>query len=450
MLINYKILGDKVIPGVPNYAFEALRSACSIVDPEESEQIWAYSRAIANQPIIAGKRVWYHLRLKTGDDAYISLNPGEYRTTRPHNAEDIVLPMPDAPEGDTLVGRMEAVLGFLQTTSIDQSQVDHVSAMLRDFTGERATTESGAEVFAAADKALRDESGDSQQIVDDLYGYGIVQLSMPLVEFSASMALLRLQAMMGRWCALPDASLPFTASGSPYREPNRHFVDYVNTVADGEDRGMLESVLAEIGNEGYREAGGEVKKGLNSPSMVSLSRHLVRADHHYWIALMTAKAAERVKISPALQYRVVQAEEGCVCTQTGVFSPMRFLFQDWHNDPKSIASDLAGGIPESSILFKMSSPIWPCFTRKFARVLFAHARLFLPGSQFDQGLKELLELENEYANTAGSSDVNFERGWIDSLLLMAYRKIGDPQLTRAYAARIAGQFIVQKAMARER
>ena len=405
---------------------------------------------MASQPFIAGKRVWYHVRLKTGDDAYISVNPGEYRSTQPHGAEDIVLPMPDAPEGDTLVGRSEAVLGFLHTTSIDQSQVDHVSAMLHDFTGARTSTERGAEVFAAADKALRDENGDSQQIVDDLYGFGIVQLSMPLVEFSASMALLRLQAMMGRWCALPDVGLPFSTSGSPYLEPNQHFVDYVNTLADSEDRGMLESVLAEIGNEGYREAGGEVKKGLNSPSMVSLSRHLVRAEHHYWIALMAAKAADRVKISPALQYRIVQAEEGYVCTSTGVFSPMRFLFQNWHDDPKSIASELVDRVPESSILFKMSSPIWPCFTRKFARVLFAHARLLLPDSQFDQGMKELLELEKDYGEAARSSDVEFERGWIDSLLLMAYRKIGDEEMTRSYAARIAGQFIVQKAMARER
>ena len=65
---------------------------------------------------------------------------------------------------------------------------------------------------------------------------------------------------------------------------------------------------------------------------------------------------------------------------------------------------------------------------------------------FEEGLNELHELELSYAQST-SLNVGFERGWIDTALLMAYKRKGDGERITRYAVKIAEQLVVTHALA---
>jgi hypothetical protein len=431
-----QILANQLIPGVDKYALVSLKAACSVLDPEMSEERWALTRVLNEQPMIDGKRVWYQFAGGSIGDCYISVHPGEHRTDRPNGLNDIVLTPPPPPADDTLTRRLLALVDFARTFSIHKEEVDDVATTVRDFAAKR-TSPYGAELFAQASDQVREGRGNRQELTQALYYEGLLNHTMPLLQFSAAMALFQLQAMTGQWVD-PEQR-------NPYLEPIGSLNGFMRAVAASEHRRDLEKALAMVGNNCYRDGGESVKSAINSPSLVALSRHLVNACHQYLTALFVARNIQREKLNTSLNYRLIQADEGYACAQSGIFNPADFLFNDPEGEARGIARAIASGKPEANLTFFLSTPFWPRYTKRFARTLVAQARTLL-ASQLEQGIRELHELEKEYGEALGE-EVEFERGWIDSALLRAYRVLGDEERVKRYATRIAGRLVVLMALA---
>jgi hypothetical protein len=101
MAENYKIFNDELIPGTADYALHSVRAACSVVDPERTEKAWRIVRAIACHRESSGNRVWFRITYPEGDQAFISINPGEHRTVQPTGGNDVVVELPPASSDDT-------------------------------------------------------------------------------------------------------------------------------------------------------------------------------------------------------------------------------------------------------------------------------------------------------------------------------------------------------------
>lgn len=448
MTTALKLFNGRMIPGVDRYSMAALQAACTVLDPRMSELSFGETRAMATQPDIPGKTVWYRVRRPEREDTYINVNPGEYRTTMPDGENDLVLEMPEPPPGDTLVGRLSALLNFSRKYSFYTSHVQSLAATLDEFSSGYPSIERGAALFTTAGELLRDGKGDRQKLTHDLYRQGLLEHAMPLMQFSAAMALFQIQAMTGLWIEFGPETSAVQARANPYLQPSESLRGFVRTIAHSENHQNLVENLALTGNSCYRDAGASVKAALDADSMISLCDSLVLGAHQYFVALLVGRIAELEAISVPLHYRTVQADEGYACTQSGIMHPATFLFEEFESEPSRIATLAFDGAKKPDILFTLCSPFWPRFTRKFAKTLIATAKILRPNPQFDQALQELHELDLAYAHSP-SLNTDFERGWIDTALLKAYHLKGDEERVKHYAVSIAGKLIVMQGLAKE-
>lgn len=445
---RYKIFADKVIFGTADYALNRVQAACRILDKDRAENAWRLVQGLAHAPQIPGKRVWYRIPHPDDQDSFISVHPGEYRKSRPTSGDDMILELSETSSSDTLANRLLALLDLCREDILDQSEIESLAIVVKHFTKKRPSSREGVELFANADQLTRSGDGNRHELTQRLFDECLLRYKLSLVEFSAAMTLFQLQAMMGQWIEQKRLRIFGKKYSQAYEDVFRSFFNYVHTLAASEHRQKLVEQLAEIGNVNYADAAAHVKNALNAPSLTSSTTSLVLGAHQYFIALLVVRAAERTSLSAPFRYKLVQAEEGYACTQTGLFSSISFLFNDPDDEPNRIARLLASGVSERRILLNLCSPFWPCFTKTFARVLIATARL--QGSQFNRGLTELHNFEQEYGQVAFPQNVNFESGWIDHALLNAYRRTGNQERTRYYATRIAGQLIVTRALSGRR
>jgi len=366
----------------------------------------------------------------------------------PSGDNDIVLELPPPTPGDTLLARLSAILSFSRQNSFHASEVSSVATSLEAFSSGHQSNQKGAALFAAANDLLRDGKADRDPLTQSLYQQALFEHAMSLMDFSAAMVLLQIQAMTGLWIeSIPPPSAD-QAPVNPYLDPLRSLRSFVLAVADSENREELVKALALTGNTLYVDAGSSVRAALDADSMISLCRSLLLATHQYHVAHIVSRVSELHELNLPLHYRVVQAEEGYACTQVGIMHPATFLFEDFDTEPSRIAALTHNGVQKANILFTLCSPIWPCFTRKFAKVLMATAKTLRPNDEFDEGLKELHELDLSYAQS-NSMTAGFERGWIETALLHAYRMKGDEERTRFYARSIAAKLLLTRVLAEE-
>lgn len=450
MATDPRVFADVLIPGADEYATASLVAACSVQSPNSSEDTWAMVRALLEQPRSDGAAVWYGGTYPSGEEFYLNIDPGEFRMDRPTGPHDIVLEMPKARLDDSLANRLQIMLNYVETFTLEKGNVNQLIATLTSFRAKDQVPHSGVKMFTDAAKLIQSDVGNGQSRLSNLYHLGLVEHRMPLVHFSAAMALLQLQLITNRWIEPKKHWLFFRKAVNPYLNPYQAFCDFVYSLAATEDRPLLVSALTEMGKIYFNDARASVAAGLNTISMVSHCRSLFAGAHQFWIALMVARINQRLDLNVPLQYRQIQANEGFTCAQTGIMAAVRFLFEHPESEPKRIAGKLDLGITESEIEMYVSSPFWPCFTYTFFQILLAQAKTLRAGPRFEEGLRELLALESKFASASSEDKIELERGWIDSALQNAYMQCGNQEKAQSYAVRIVGKILVQKTLAKSR
>jgi len=430
--MRYEVFQDKLIPGSAEYAMKVMLAACSLLTPALAEESWRMVSAVKHQPFVAGKRVWTRLMLG-GQECFISIRPGEFRKSRPQGQETLILEAQETDAEDTVANRLEALLRFLRRYSIDREEVRQVEIFYSAFVNGR-TVEGWALMFARMHVQVQSGNGDITKLIQELSVAGLYEHRVPLTEFSDAWALLNLQYMTGMWMENEIEAM--------YEEPMQSFQNFVYSAAHTDDREMLISKLAELGNRNYLDGITSVKEGLAAASLLQLADALSRGASQFLIARLVAHVNDNLELKVLLKYKAVQAEEGYACTQTGIMAPVRFLFEDMEEESKDIAAELMEGSSEEEVRFKRCSPLWPCFTRRFTSVLITSAKTLYGNGSVEEGIAELLTL------VEGSEGASmFERAWMDFALLKAYKKQGHEEQVERYATRIAGQVVVMRVLA---
>jgi hypothetical protein len=260
------------------------------------------------------------------------------------------------------------------------------------------------------------------------------------------MALLQLQAILGRWIDLRPKHFWSSKPGSPYENPSRAFLEYVKAIADLPDRAELTQQLTSIGNLNYTSAVASIKRAINGGSLRTLLKQLELGFHQYSIAYIVARAVHSAGLESALRYTVTQAEEGFVCAHSGLIEPLSFVFDKPDDLPSYFIERLTAGVSDSELITAYSSPVFPLFTKSFVRVLVASGRTLGSGETFNRGLDDLKALESTYSQAPLAIDTPFENGWISLALLKAYKKQGNTVMAKAYATRVATMLVVEKSV----
>jgi len=432
-----EVFGGMVTVGSALYALAGVRAACSLYNPRDTEQALRTVLALGQLPSVADKRVWGHFARADGSDSFISTSPGEYRTVRPDSNEDLVVELSHADSEAILADRLRAILSYCQKYIPPGPEIESLRVTVDNFTTNRQILRNDAGPFDSVDNMARQGKGNWPELVQGLFREVLLEHKMTVVDFSISMALIQLQAMMGQWIEQNEGT---------YKHPMKSFRSYTHTLAASSDRDRLAKQLQQLGNGNYIDAGPSVKQALNQDSLIEFIKLLVVGVHQYFVARLVASTMSRESLNLPLVYKSVQAEEGYTCATTGISYPLTFVFSVPDTEPTQISRSLSARVQESSVLYGISSPLWPVFTKKFAGILLATAKTLLPHS-FAHGLSELHRYENEYEKMSPVINVEFERGWIAHALLKAYRLTGNEARTKSYAAKIAAEMLMRRAFA---
>jgi hypothetical protein len=444
------IFGDVLISGTADYAITALRAALKVMDPVLVERYWRQTRGISGQPVINGKRVWTRFRYPDGNDSFISLYPGEHRTTRPSGPEDLILEFEEGPEADSVRDRLTRALDSL-ADRCPKSEIEELRKLVPEYSSPLGHSVELIKRFDEADALLRDDSADSsdfQKIVQDLLGEGLRDRAFPLLDFSAAITLLQLQAMLGRWIDRTTGDFQDEENGSIYVSPISSLLGYVQGLATLPEVRDIAGTLSEIGNSNYKWAEASLKRALNAQTLHMHCKELELAYYQATVALLIARSTGQAGIACSLQYGEIQAEEDQVSALHGLTHPLKFLFDDPDSLSRYFLDSLSTGTKDFELIGAYSSPQFPLFTKAFVRVLLATARTMDSGETFDRGLRDLEGLESQFNDGLSSIEARFEIGWLDRALLQAYKKKGDTEKVQQYAYKIAAALVVEREFAR--
>jgi hypothetical protein len=358
----------------------------------------------------------------------------------PSAMDDLIVEMPEDLEDDSLRDKLQQLFDYAAPRCSESDRMA-IQKLLSQYSSPSDHFAELAAKFDEAENVLRPNPQTLPEVVAKLYKEGLDERSLPLQGFSSAIAFLQLQAILGIWRDPAGSG----TSPSPYQDPTSAFYGYVEAVAALPDTAELTATLAEIGNGNYRWAVASIKRGINGNSLRNLINELVLGFHQYSIAFMVAQSARLTGLECGFCYTLTQAEEGFVCTQSGLLYPTDFLFDEIDALPLYFLERLSAGKSDSEIVTAYSSPQFPLFTKKFLRVLLACARAYSTGETFERGFRDLKSLESEFNEVSVSMETPFERGWINRALLKAYKKKGDEAQAMIYANKIAFTLVMERA-----
>jgi len=436
-----RIFNDVLIAGAAEVALNKVLSAAMLSEPTRGEEAWQLTHAIATPVNFTyPKRIWWRTTNKDGiRPAYISLNPGEYRTVEPTGPDDVIWDPNSSSPAEPLADILQSVLedskseAISQTATLRRYQSYAINALAEIKTPSHGFA---AERFQSAARELRKSGASHQQhLVNDLYDTCLYQFRFPLTDFSLCMLLLQLQGMCSQWI-----------EQNAYAEPPGFYFGYVEMMAKGIHRSRLIESLKIAGNVNYADAKRSIKNGLDAYSLDEHTKYLTLGAHQYFTALCVARANERCRLGLNLDYTLLVAEEGFACTSAGIMSGFQFFLADPDSLVINIVQQLASKDSLGAITRGLCTAVYPTLTKFFARTLVARALTMKMGPQFSDGLKQLHGLEQEHASNCTLGAGAFEASWLNHCLLNAYRALGDQEMVQKYALKIAATLIVGKTL----
>jgi hypothetical protein len=434
----YKVFGDIAVPDAAELALRRVLSAYRICDARVADWKWQLEQVVGNDPgtEYPGKRIWYrNVSDNHGVIGYISTVPPEFRPTAPAGPDDVILDPPPVDNIPRLSARLYWTLKASQSPAWPQTATlkalqevvyDVLDVDSRTYDPGAAPVPEGIQFFAKVAAQAGSPGIELPKQIAALYEACLFEARLSTTTFSACMTLLQLQAMLNLWIEQPGA----------FESPWQRLSDAIQMLGESDHKLRMVEVLAALGNGSYTHATEAVKNALNCYSLTQTNRNLVLGCNHFFSAMLVAKLNDLFHLEAKLTYTEVLAEEGFVCTNSGLSGGVYFFLQSPVVTIDSIVGQLASGDAPPTIVNRLSSIVTPVFHKWFARSLVAAAQTRSPGPDFDAGLALLHKLETELQSHPDAKG-RFEEGWIDYLLLLASQAANDQESAGTYASRIA-------------
>ncbi|WP_166300741.1 hypothetical protein [Bradyrhizobium sp. 2S1] len=367
------------------------------------------------------ERIWWHSKTG-GSEEWVSINPGEFRTTPP----ELPCTIREMPEGFRDLS-MRSILSRIVERA---STVPPMSRFERIALNRAKSILAGDSQQACLElcRRIRAERLTSreqyQAFCDRLFDEYLFGMRCTVIDFTMAMMLFRLPPTLNNsigedWATDPGAYLRLYLEAM-VKDPAA-FPKLVE-VAHGERSRALETV----------------DKALES-TMREMPRQFLHAAHQFLTAHCIVDMMVKGGVpEDRLPFRANLADEGFACTFAGIQSGAELFLSHPNTLALLLPRERDGRIGREarSFIERQSSSIQPNFTSTFGKILLAKAKLqSADQSEFESGLSTLLTLEEELSLL----EYELEREWIDYSLLEAYQRVGNEEEAAKKAARIAGQ-----------
>jgi len=435
-----KLFGDVLMPRVEYVAMQRILYAMRVMRLDLVQRHRDWARHTASTPgQVGSSTVWWRLRHPEGPDTYVNVDPGEYRE-EPPAGDVIILDMPELPPQDDCRHLIEACIerGRMFFLSSEHGQdLLHVASLFLE-APEKLEAEAHALIQECIPIAREAEGEVAGRAFAKLHEQCLITPRLDTLEFSAVMLLLQVQRMTNLWIEQDWWVTPM--------EYLRGFMRHV--AGDGQHAARLSAVTAEIVEINYADGREMLNRSLNAGSMEEANVHLLNSNHGFAMAFFLAEIAKEAGLSVALPTSATVLEESWVCTMTGLAEGARLMACHPNEIPgELLVRRAATGKPmEECARAWGSNHVVPAVSRKFASILAAHAMTL---SSKESDVKSGLELLVQYRGSMQEQPMysGFESGWLDQVMLGAYKKLGREEDVQRLAVRIAGQLTVARAIA---
>lgn len=362
-------------------------------------------------------RVWWHVN-RGGHEQWISINPGEYRTTPPQQPcviREASLTLPRTSHRALLQEVFQTCSSHPPVSPFETSVYNRAVRLMRrqgdgDLAGIRQELRNARRI------TKRD---DYQSLIQRLYQEYFEELVCPVSTYTHSVLLLQLQATSNAWIEQDWTARP---------------IDFLDSyVAQLLHTPQTARRVLEVCELEYDDGRKHLRSAL-AGTMKEMPRHLMFVWHRFYGAFRLLKLTERAGLSTASLNPIV-VEEASACTIAGLNLGAWFFFSHPEEEPLArLRVTKLSPIALSQKTRASSSETEPKFTRKFSEIISAHA-MTLCGEQtvIKKGIETLLKLRNE----TNSFDAQLENAWMEHALLNGYRELGDRSESERYALMIA-------------
>jgi len=376
------------------------------------------------------RRVWWHRRRPNGHEYWISINPGEFRTDPP-DPSDLVRELETGTPRQTLRSQLEKAIDSCEMLRPATEEEEQTLSRAKKLLARKGTgiPQALCDALLSAPETMDQDA--YQKFVFKLYDDFFDNYGATTVDFGLLLLLFQIQRVTAKrieedWTKAPAGFL-------------KAFIR--SLLADAAHRERNLGLLAEICDSTYELAGDYLTKGLEGP-MRGFDGRLMHAHHHFSNShfLLQSLLDADVPVD-RLPFMPILAEEGFVCTWTGIYMGPGFCTTPPEADPLRLSLNAGSSWHDARRQArKNASMIVPIVTRFMAEILAAQAltQTDRPES-VTKGIAELNRL-----NAEAGLDFSFERAWIEQALLPAYRRIKDEEAVKRMALRIAGRLVLRK------
>jgi len=377
-------------------------------------------------------RVWWTYAGSEMERVWISINPGEYRTTPPELpciVKDLPVSAPKVTSREMLGQALESIKLMPPFLPSEQRLVDTARWLLT-----REETHARDELKLASYRALESKDASTYgSAINALYDKFAQNMAWTASDFSLFILLVQIQA-----------SLNIRISENWSENPAQYLAALIRTLMqDKVSYPRALSLLNEIGLTEFESGREGVARALEG-NMAEMSSVLILAWHRFFTATAIVKCLKEAGVAENdLAIPSNLPDEAAACTITGIMERARFAMQ--HPEAEALNFALAGASTFAQIrreTMKSASEIVPTYTRFFAEVLAAQA-LTLTSDQTikSEGLKQLDRLRS-----AVKFGQDMEADWIDHAQMNAFRSLGDHTRAEALAFSLAGKMTVRAAL----
>jgi hypothetical protein len=418
-----------VVPRTTYTALERIIAAFNFEPEKVIDHSWHVAEVIGEPVESGGKRVWWRVK-NTYETYYLSVDPGECRTSQP--GDGIIM---DVPPGDPKITCRQVLQAAVTAAAYSPPVFDENKELLvtaeRLLNGGRDIPEAfKAHVRSAIDIA---DMQQYQSVFDALYESYFTPYRCNTLDFTCAILLLQFQR-----------ATAVRIQEDWLSDPNGYLFGFLEQSFESqESRPLLIRTVTDFCNSNYEIGRSDVERALSAESWERNTRRLALACHRLQIVRLLQHFLSTHKIWPTeMAMPAVLAEEAFVCARTGLMQGARFCSMHPDSWARSILR-AAGRSPTIAALkyeaHLSAREIEPTFTRQFADILAAQALSLAPGHELE-GLGELENIRKTRSDQVGF----FERGWLDRCLLEAYRATGNEPMIRRTAASIAGQLVMDQ------
>lgn len=391
--------------------------------------------AVAQEDVMPPWRMWW--RTMYGDAvAYVSLSPGETRTTHPDGEFDIVRDLPPHQDAHPLTDRCRAILDAMVASPAPGTErlLEWAREVLECTDVEKATAFETSfqgrvhELVTSPDSTV--ESLGEELYREWFYRTGAFAFARTMLNMNLSL-LVRV-----------TEPRPIRANTT-----GELVEGWIRTHPEHRDR--IVTAAVQIGNEHFQGGEQALLEALDSTGPRRFFRLLHHANHSFLTAMLVG-ASGTIAATGNLEYRASIAEEGSAVCVTGIASGIEGfldggeLFEDKHRMDMLLAR---GSETFRAYMRSLSTPQSPIMPRLWSDIEMGRA-MVESGTWAREGLDVLekaIELLNPF-KAVDTADAFEAKDRIYAGLIRGHQALGDEESARRWASRRMGELLVHSVL----